>query len=313
MRLRNRPLLVDGIDAELYVGRPALEASLLQAVRDERNTLLLGPAGSGKSTLLRKLAADVRDRPVAWVDGTLPSDGVDLLHQVARELPLDPMTKPRPARPAPSHAIRLLDALETIGDRPALIIVDDPVDGNAAYDVFGRLRDRLWTLPHVWVVAARPEQSGALRAPPADAFWAKTLEVAPMNGDEIDELLRRGLDETEYAKVTKHGAPLQDTPRRVVRWAQATLREEGEPMSAAAIRREALAARLGRPASMLLAELEALDRPVTASDEELLRRLGWSRSYAARWLVQLEEAGLARAFTAPAQGQGRPPRLFELA
>ncbi len=90
MRFRDRPLLVDGLDADLYVQRPALERPLLAALARERNVLLLGPPGSGKSTTLRKLAGDLRKegRQVALVNAGAARSTEDLLALVTSELDL---------------------------------------------------------------------------------------------------------------------------------------------------------------------------------------------------------------------------------
>jgi hypothetical protein len=317
MLLRDRPLLVSSVDADVYVARPQLESALLAAVKDERNLLLVGDAGSGKTTLLRKLEADIRDElTVAWIDGALPLTALDLLQQLGRALPPDRSPKALEIRiPAEtSAAIRLLDAIDELPrNRRALVIVDEPVNETMTYDLFGRLRDRLWALPFTWIVAARPSQLGPLRAPPANAFWSDEIEVGPMGPEEIDQLLRRGLDESELHLVEQYPTkPLRDTPRRVVRWARAALRDDGQPADVGLLEREREVAALPRPGAMLLAEVEALDRPVAAGDEELLRRLGWSRTYAARWLASLERHGLLRAYNAPSERQGRPPKLYEV-
>jgi hypothetical protein len=47
---------------------------------------------------------------------------------------------------------------------------------------------------------------------------------------------------------------------------------------------------------MLLAEIEQLARPVWASDEELLRRMGWTRNRAVQVLGQLEDEGFLRSY-----------------
>ena len=59
---------------------------------------------------------------------------------------------------------------------------------------------------------------------------------------------------------------------------------------------------------MLLNELMDLG-PVSASDERLLERLGWTRARAAQVLKQLEEAGLVVVTDEAADGPGRPRRL----
>jgi hypothetical protein len=62
---------------------------------------------------------------------------------------------------------------------------------------------------------------------------------------------------------------------------------------------------------MVLAELDALGRPAAAGDPELLSRLHWKRASAARWLARMESAGILRSFIGLADGQGRPPKLYE--
>lgn len=312
MNLRNRPLLPAGIDWDLYVPRPDLENALVDAVEDERNTLVLGPAGSGKTTLLRKLWSDQRgERPTAWVDGGAAETALDLLALVARELPSDRVLRKQPAMDeSVPNAVRLVDAIDALPkEAPALIIIDDLVGEQAAYDLFGRLRDRLWSLPHVWIAAARPGAAGALRTPPADAFWSQIVEVPEMSGDEIDDLLKRGLNKQEVSVLRDTSIwPVRATPRSVVRWAQDML---DDPIGARASTETDRTAGLPRQAAMALAELDAMGRPASASDAELLKRLGWSRPYAARWLAYLEREGFARSFHAASSGQGRPPKLYE--
>jgi predicted ArsR family transcriptional regulator len=76
------------------------------------------------------------------------------------------------------------------------------------------------------------------------------------------------------------------------------------------LQRRAEAQRLGRPAEMVVAELEA-SGPLSASDERLLRRLGWTRERAVQVLKQLEGAGLVT--TSLQKGpSGRPRKLYGL-
>jgi hypothetical protein len=190
-----------------------------------------------------------------------------------------------------------------------VLVIDGPVDPDVAYILFGRLRDQLWRMPNTWIVAATPDEAGALRTPPADAFWSLVLEVGNLNGQEINELLDRGLDEQERVQLGAQGEqPISAPARHVVRWAQDVL--DGR----STIDDQQLkdrADKLGRQAAMALSELLALDRPAAAGDEELLRRLGWTRANVSRWLSRMEQAGILRSFTGPAQGQGRPPKLYE--
>jgi predicted ArsR family transcriptional regulator len=67
---------------------------------------------------------------------------------------------------------------------------------------------------------------------------------------------------------------------------------------------------VGRAAAMLVAEVESLG-PVSASDERLLSRLGWTRERAAQVFKQLEEAGLV-VFSELRDGPGRPRKVYRL-
>ena len=62
----------------------------------------------------------------------------------------------------------------------------------------------------------------------------------------------------------------------------------------------------------MIAELEALG-PVSASDKELLERLGWSRARATQVLNRLQEAGVVTASTQRDTGSpGRPRKIYSL-
>jgi DNA-binding PadR family transcriptional regulator len=62
---------------------------------------------------------------------------------------------------------------------------------------------------------------------------------------------------------------------------------------------------------MLAAELAALGG-ASASDERLLKRLGWTRGRAVQVLKQLEEKGIVTASMRPVEGGGRPRKVYEL-
>ena len=67
MRLRDRPLLVDGVDRHLYVERPVLEEAVERPLLAGRNVLLLGEPGAGKSTLMRRIAARLRNLELSLI------------------------------------------------------------------------------------------------------------------------------------------------------------------------------------------------------------------------------------------------------
>lgn len=325
MLLRERPLLADGIDADLYVPR-AVGDVLLEAALADRNTLLVGEPGSGKTTLLRWLRARLRDagRRCAFVNASLASDVFSFADLVADGLeeawppesrPLSPPFKSGDALPRTVRLLYEVRRLET--SEPLVVLVDGLTDSAVAHDWFGRLRDELWALGHTWVVATRPVDAGAFRAPPADAFWSLVLEVPRLSVPEREAMLERGLRSDERELVDEAALPPDPTPRELVGLLRAlTSRSNGssEPGDIQAWWRERRerAAALGQPEQRALAELEAIGRPVSAHDSDLLRRLEWSRPYAQRVLARLEDAGLVRVVPERTTGQGRPRKLYEL-
>ena len=324
MLLRERPLLADGIDADLYAPR-AIGDVLLDAALADRNTVLIGEPGSGKTTLLRWLRARLRDagRRCAFVNASLAGDVSSLADLVADGLaeawrpesrPLGPPFKSGETLPRTVRLLYEVRRLET--SEPAVVLVDALTDSAVAHDWFGRLRDEVWALGHTWIVAARPVDAAAFRAPPADAFWSLVLEVPRLTVAERDAMLERGLRSEERELVEGAALPPDPTPRELV----AFLRELTSRSSGASApddlavwwreRRERAAA-LGQPEKRALAELEAIGRPISAHDDDLLRRLEWSRPYAQRVLARLEDAGLVRVVPERTAGQGRPRKLYE--
>jgi hypothetical protein len=318
MLFRDRPLLPDGLDSELYVARPGLEAEILAPLGGGRNVLLLGEAGAGKSTLLRKVAGEleVGGRPVVLANGALADDASELLEliDVALEERV-PSGETDPASDGGPEAARLLRAARRLArEEPAVIMVDDLSSSEIGFDVFGRLRDELWTLGHAWLVAVRPRDSAALRTPPADAFWGRIVEIPPLDYAETEQLLSRGLSEQELQRLDDDRLLSGAHPRFLIRWAQDRL-EGGNKLAGGQSRPQwhlEQASRIGRSESMAVAELQGLGRPVSAHDPELLERLGWSRPYAQRILSNLEEHQLLRSIPERRDAPGRPRKLYEL-
>lgn len=288
--------------------RPEAEAALHRALRDDRNVLIVGEHGSGKTTLLRRLIVDSPDREFKVVDAGLASTVYGLIRLIGRALDGPPTDETQSG----DDPVDLLDALASLPrERGVILVIDGPLDPDVAYVFFGRLRDQLWRLPYTWIVTATPEEAGALRTPPAHAFWSLVVDIGPLGSDEIDQLLRRALDDEELEQLKRESGgqwPISAPARHVVRWAQDILDGRSPTHDQDLTRR---ADGLGRQAAMVLSELSALDRPASAGDPELLRRLGWTRANASRWLSRMEAAGILRSFTGTGKGQGRPPKLYE--
>jgi energy-coupling factor transporter ATP-binding protein EcfA2 len=315
MRFRDRPLLVDGLDAALYLDRPDLERRVLEPLATGGNVLLLGEAGSGKSTLLRKAAAGLAgpERPAVIVNAGLADDAAGLLELVRGALGgEDDRGAPAPGPPDPGGPGLLRAVRRLRRDPPAAILVDGLVDPDAGFDLFGRLRDELWALGHAWAVAARPRDSAPLRTPPADAFWSAVVEIPPLGDDEVGRLLRLGLSSDELGRVERVRPLAPAYPRQVIRAVRDALERGGRDAGAAVEAQVARAAALGRSEGLAAAELRDLGRPVSAHDPDLLGRLAWSRPYAQRILANLEEHRVVRSIPERTDRPGRPRKLYEL-
>lgn len=301
MRLRSRGLLVSSLDADLYIQRPELEAAVLDPLFSGGNVLVVGAGGSGKTTLLRKVESELdrRAQNPRYINASLARDATELVRLVL---------------PDASDASTPLDAVRELNRLASMcILVDGPLPMPIVRELFGRLRDELWAGEHRWVLATSLLLSAAARLPPADAFWDRRVEIPPLRGEEVEELLRRGLDEHERADLMDAGwlPPKGPTPREVVREARAALEGTSLTPPDEVARLRDRKAGLERVPSMVLAELEGLGRPAAANDPELLERLGYSRAYVARALAELERAGLVQSLPAASDGPGRPAKLYD--
>ena len=297
LQLSQRPLLATAADAALFVDREPELTKLRRAVELGLNTLLLGERGSGKTSLVHQL------------ERTLEADGtaVDFV---------DAGSTPDPAA--------LMDAIS--GDVPegggrAVVLVDG-APPEVAHGLFGRLRDEVWQLPLTWVVTGDAAKRAAYLEPPADAFFDSVVVLDDLPLEAAETLLLRRIDgagpgdDAEAGVLRDLASALAEstrprTPRQLLAAARDVLLADdpAKTVDAAGVRQRRAAA-LGRPHAVLLAELEALG-PSSASDPELLDRLGWTRARAVQVLRDLEREGLVTATVdRSGTGPGRPPKLY---
>jgi len=340
VELSGRPLRNTRRDRALFVDRePTIEAAAKTA-RSGGNVLLVGSRGSGKSSLLRMLAHTlaegqrktavidgraaastlefltlVRDQVGAW--GTVPlGEGAAALASAAGAFLESPQLV---LRPNPAETQTLLAQLRDIGrslpeDGQRVVLVDEMPSPQSAHTLFGRLRDELWELPLVWLLAADERDAGLYRQPPADAFWQRVLTIPDLDAEAAAELLRRRLGGTEVSPETVEQliTAAEGNPRRLIVLAHEIVVEGAD--AATLIQRDQEVqeriATLADPAKRLLAEVEA-NGAASPSDQGLLTKLGWTRSRASQVFRELEKQGLVRALERPGSG-GRPRRVYEV-
>lgn len=325
----NRPLYATLADARYYVDRTTTRP-LVEALRRGRNVLVIGERGSGKTTLLHMAERELReDHRLAACFVSL-AQITDVGHAIAAvyraaveqrwlEEPADDLVASAVARDDPFAPTQLLRDLgrATPGGR---VLVDD-VEAGVGHDLFGRLRDELWQLSLVWGVAADINEASELLDAPADAFFERRVTLEPLKQEERTDLLDRrnayGVDPLSASQIDKLARRGPGNPRQLITYAR-QIAEEGSGLSVHSLiagaerRRQVAEAVGGRAAGMLVTEMEGLG-PVSASDDRLLKSLGWTRPRAATVLAQLEEHEIVASFPEQRDGRaGRPRKLYEL-
>jgi hypothetical protein len=314
--LSARPLLASALDADLFVARERELEALERAAKAGLNALVLGDRGVGKTSLLhcleRRLEEDDQLAPV-FVEGARraerPEELLSLLayrlaDDQARFSHLGEIMQSVGRRPPRTSTEGLLAGIRTVrealaqAERRPLLILDELPSGEVAHQLFGQLRDELWSLPATWVVAAETGDQASYLRPPASAFFETIVILKPLPEPDALELLRRRTADGQVSAAVLRDvvAAAEGNPRRLVELARGALlegRSVDEAAGARAIRQER-ARDLGEAASRLVAYLET-NGPASASDERMLSELGWSRSRATQVLRELEQAGLVKA------------------
>ncbi|MDO5712353.1 MAG: hypothetical protein Q4P32_11515, partial [Micrococcales bacterium] len=172
--------------------------------------------------------------------------------------------------------------------------------------LFGVLRDEVWNLPLQWLVTVTPDDAPVLTQPPADAFFEQRIQLPPLTRQEAAQLIELRLGHPVHMPEGRQ----EWTPREALDLARLAPRDWDASVNER-VRRDAEVAKLGRPATMLVAAMEELG-PVSPSDDRLLARTGWTSSRASQVFRQLLDVGLVAYREVRGDRPGRPARLYEL-
>ncbi len=325
--LQGRPLYDNPADAKYHVTPPEWD-EILRALERGNNTLLHGARGAGKTTLLRQLQLALRNRGerAVFVDAAAVSEPLELATRVRDALKgrpgvaqagITPATFAEvlgdPSPPPGGASRQLYDTLVSLGEgvEPTVVLLDASAAAQAAYGIFGRMRDTIWQLPHCWLVAVDSEDRATALKPPADAFFDTVIALEPLSIEQLLMVLQTRTDELPQALLSQIAADARGNPRAAIRAANDALVHGYDPTSELSARGRLLdaAAQLGRPHGMLMAELLDLGQ-ASPSDEVLLDRLGLTRARVSTLLQQLLDANLVESAVERSDRPGRPRTVY---
>jgi len=134
------PLLVEGVDRQLYLERPTPEEAVEGPLLADRNVLLLGEPGAGKSTLMRQTAVRLSElgHTVAWVNAAPADDPASFLGLVDDALSDEGPREPEITWTLLGKPATLLMAARRLrGPQPATILLDGLLDREIGFAVSG--------------------------------------------------------------------------------------------------------------------------------------------------------------------------------
>jgi len=319
MNLSGRPLLDIRSDNELFVDRATELGSVRAALDRGLNCLVVGDRGGGKTSLVRALMFQARqsDDPqdsglprLIYVRGAGAQSATELLSRAADVLA--EYHGDLPPGGWPGTAAELIRLIGERAQRAPVVMVLDDVASDAGNALFGVLRDELWSIGLRWLVTVATADRGTLLRPPADAFFEAQVELGPLPVEAAKEILRRRIGDVDDRLLEEAAAIGGGNPRRLLDVARDLSGDYSQwsELAAAARERQQALTKAGRSAHMLAAELETLGG-ASASDEQLLTRMGWTRARAVQVLAELEKADLVTSSSVKS-GQGRPKKVYKV-
>ncbi|MGH2880960.1 MAG: hypothetical protein ACRDK4_15305 [Solirubrobacteraceae bacterium] len=333
-----RPLAQSRADQRRFVDRDEEARSLTEAVKAEQPVLVLGDRGSGRTSLLNHVAwvlAHDRAQPhdSVLISGGIANDPARLLGVLVARVgrlvvPSSSRTQwledlralSMPDGPfgtvvQPAILMELIDLLGerlTELERPVCLMIDEAVP-SVAHGVFGTLRNELWMLPEVsWILTGESASGPLYLEPPADAFFAHTVILAPLTDTDARRILHAHIPDLQAPDVDAAVAFGQGNPRRLLS-AAADIQAGVPPRKGPTRELVENAISLAGPLAGRLVEYLSEHGAASASDESMLRQLGASRQRASQLMHQLHSAELLQTLEQASEGRpGRPALRFKI-
>jgi DNA-binding MarR family transcriptional regulator/energy-coupling factor transporter ATP-binding protein EcfA2 len=309
--LSGRPLAGTRLDRPLFVNRDEELKRVRASIQRRSNTLVYGERGAGKTSFLRQIDVVARSLNLesVFIDASPAQDVGSLIGLIRWRMNRSPLFNPLAAaaasfgsREVRGEAEETILLIRSLADQDSVdlkvLLLDEP-ERQIAHALFGRLRDEVWQLPFVWVVAVDEAAVPSILQPPADAFFGTRIELGALSRDASIEFLHRRIGSGRVAPkrdLVQLAEAADGNPRRLIELAREYVIDGRKARDIAASRLEDDAALklLGTPAQRMVDVLRERGS-VSASDEDALARLGWTRPRATQVLNQLEKAGFVTA------------------
>ena len=230
MTLSSRPLLTRR-DRELFAGRHGELSRVVAAIEAGFNCAIVGEPGSGRTTLANAAVAELEaNQPpisVLTIYAAEIADAAGLLAAASAELTVRGWPGAVPAA-RPGLRLEAIDRLDSLrrqvatrasGTAAPVFLVEDVAIG-AGRELFGALRDELWTIDARWLVTVSTAQAPGLLRPPADVFFEVQITLHRSPTTRPPSLLRRRIDDCGPGLVRQIVGSGGGNPRRLIELAR---------------------------------------------------------------------------------------------